>query len=196
MGRRGPKPKPAEIKALKGSPNKQRDALIGAQAQHYGDTIGNLPGGELLTPEFLTKPREREIYRAVVEDLFQRGVIRTHDVWQLARWASLLDRWIHCKLRIDETGGTWTKENRKHYGEILKKSPYWSDLQEIERLLVPLEDRLGLNPLARQTIVKHIVANAMMQPTVIDSRPEPKEAAAPAADDDDPLGFLDGGPLH
>lgn len=86
-------------------------------------------------PDFLTGDRERAIFRKTVEDYLQRRIARAPDFVGFGRWAHYLDAWIRAK----------------EHDEI--------DLQmELERVIRPLEDRLGLSPVARQEILRGLAA--------------------------------------
>lgn len=85
-------------------------------------------------PDWLTSNGARQIFRKVVEDYLQRRIIRAPDFIVAARWAHYLDRWIAAK------DGPLTP------------------LVEMERMMRPLEDRLGLSPAARQDILRGLAA--------------------------------------
>ena len=150
---RGRRAIPDEVKALKGNPGKRRLALKAA-AGEIAKVDG--PRAVLAIPEFLTHDREREIFRKVVEDYLQRRVARAPDLTAYARWASYVHRWIGCKEDL-EGKPTWFKSSSKH-GDLLRRHPIFKDMLDIERVLQSLEDRLGLNPVARQNIMRGLSA--------------------------------------
>jgi phage terminase small subunit len=107
-------------------------------------------------PEFLTAPREREIFRRIVEDFVLRRIARKPDLTAYARWAHYVHRWILCKETLDGKA-TWYKTESNH-GEMLRRHPMFKDQLDLERVLQALEDRLGLNPVARQNIIRGLAA--------------------------------------
>ena len=156
---RGRRPLPDELKALKGNPGKRRLKL----SDHAQDRSA-LPvsRAELKIPEFLTGAREREIFRRAVEDYLQRRIARAQDLTAYARWATYLAMWIESKekLKGEETYFTSTLK----HGQQLRRHPLFRDMLDLERVMQSLEDRLGLNPVARQAIVRGLNAMSMVGP--------------------------------
>lgn len=107
-------------------------------------------------PEFLVGERERAIYSKVVDEYLQRRIAKATDVMAYARWAHYLDRWISCKELLHGKP-TFFKSTSVH-GELLRRHPVFKDQLDLERLLQSLEDRLGLNPVARQNIIRGLAA--------------------------------------
>ena len=183
MGR-GRRPLPAEVKALKGNPGKRRLALEPPQRLD----MSVLPPPAL--PSFLTDVREQEIYRRVIDDILQRRVARSTDIDSYGRWAVYLHRWIGCKEWL-EGKPTFIKQ-----GDRLVRHPMFRDMLDLEHALVMLEDRLGLNPAARQTIIRGLAAMpAAMKQTEQTSEAEPDVPGAaptpsPEGQAQSPLGFL------
>ncbi len=150
---RGRRALPDEVKALKGNPGKRRLALKSASA---GAGRPTAPSIALVIPEFLTHDRERDIFRKIVDDYLQRRIARAPDLIAYARWASYVHRWVSCKEQLDGKP-TWFKSVSKH-GDLLRRHPLFKDMLDLERVLEALEDRLGLNPTARQNIIRGLSA--------------------------------------
>jgi phage terminase small subunit len=149
---RGRRAQPDAVKALKGNPGKRKLALEGAAGK--GASSPKLPAFAM--PEFLVHEREKTIFRAVVEDYLQRRVARAPDLTAYARWATYVHRWVQCKEFL-EGKATWFKIESKH-GQRLARHPMFKDMIDLERMLQSLEDRLGLNPVARQNIIRGLSA--------------------------------------
>jgi hypothetical protein len=140
---------PDAIKALKGNPGKRKLLLTGA-----GNAVAfAAKPAAIEVPRFLTADREREIFRSAID--LVRWVVHAPDIIGLARWAVYLDMWISAK---------------EHFTEF-------RTLRDLEKLLQSLEDRIGLNPAARQRIVSGLASAAF-------SGELPEEAA------NSPVGFL------
>lgn len=187
---RGRRPIPDEIKELKGNPGKRRLSLDKARGK---SDAAPKPAAALQIPEFLSGVREREIFRRVVEDYLQRRVARAPDLTAYGRWAHYLDRWIICKETL-QGKATYFKSESKH-GTLLRRHPVFKDQLDLERVLQSLEDRLGLNPVARQNIMKGLAALPPAlgdlfgdEPPPTDSPREPEQA--PQAPVESPLAFL------
>lgn len=190
---RGRRALPDEVKALKGNPGKRRLALKSA----IGDAVKPESAKVALTiPEFLTQPREVEIFRKVVDDYLQRRIARAPDLTAYARWASYVHRWVSCKEQLDGKP-TWFKSISKH-GDLLRRHPLFKDMLDLERVMQSLEDRLGLNPTARQNIIRGLSAMPAAlgglfgdEPSVEGEKPEMPDAPTGEGPPPlSPLGFL------
>lgn len=145
MGRRGPKGDPDDVQAFKGNPNRKKlfveDYIVPTQP---------LPDVDI--PDFLTYERERELFKRVVNDFIHRRIARPADVSAFARWAVYLNRWMAAKEFMD--GKHTFYKSVTHAGERFVPAPQWKDMLDLERCICSLEDRLGLNPVARQSIIR------------------------------------------
>lgn len=180
---RGRKPIPAEIKVLKGNPGKRRLAIAGKS-----DADQDL--GSLKTPEFLTGPDEKKVFRLICDELALRRFVRTTDIMGLARWASYMAKWIRATKDLGRKKAYY--ETKSRHGSLLRVHPLHVIIRDMERLLLPLEDRLGLNPAARQTILKGMMPGAGAAADLFPETKAPAPSAATPAESvaNDPLGFL------
>jgi phage terminase small subunit len=152
---RGRRAQPDAVKALKGNPGK-RKLLLEKGADSAAPAPAKLP--PLQIPEFLEHEREIAIFRKVVEDYLQRRIARPADLTQYARWASYLHQWVTCKEQITKNKGRTYYLVESNHGKRLARLPSFKDMLDLERVLQSLEDRLGLNPAARQNIIKGLQA--------------------------------------
>lgn len=190
---RGRRAIPDEVKALKGNPGKRRLALKTASGEA---AKAEAPKLALAVPEFLTHERERDIFRKVIDEYLQRRIARAPDIPTYARWASYLHRWIDCKEQL-EGKPTWFTSTSKH-GELLRRHPVFKDMLDLERVLQSLEDRLGLNPVARQNIIKGLSAMPAALGGLFGGEEQAPETDKPVAPElpgtgsapPSPLGFL------
>ena len=150
---RGRHAQPDAVKALKGNPGKRKLALDNAGKE---DPHARTVSPPVLPPDFLTHDREKAIFTKVVTDYLQRRIARPVDITAYGRWASYVHRWVSCKEQLG-TQSTWYKVVSNH-GERLARHPMFKDMLDIERVLQSLEDRLGLNPAARQNILRGLSA--------------------------------------
>ncbi len=142
---RGRKALPDEIKALKGNPGKRRLNLDAPDAP-----------GKIEVPKYLVQNVEKAVFKRVSEEINRLRFIRNTDVDALARWAYYLAKWIGLKKRVDAKNADVYYETKSKHGKMLRTHPIFASLLQIERVLVSLEDRLGLNPVSRQQIVRGI----------------------------------------
>lgn len=134
---------------------------------------GNAKGGRLPPPEnvvtfpglakpieipaFLTGEIERAIFRTIVEDYLQRRVARPPDYFAYGRYAHYMQEWMSCKSEIDCDGRMLVLADGE--GKSTKQRSIAVKHQfELESLLRQLEDRLGLNPMARTSIMRAMTA--------------------------------------
>lgn len=192
---RGRRSQPDEVKALKGNPGKRRLALTKKPAAKPARTRAPVTP----IPAFLTDKREREIFRRIVDDYLQRRIARTPDLTAYARWAHYVHRWIDCKEKLDARGGDTFFESESKHGKLLRRHPLFKDQLDVERVLQSLEDRLGLNPIARQNLIRGLAAlpPALGELFGDDEKPrsEAPEPDAPAKSPEvpapeSPLGYL------
>lgn len=197
---RGRRAQPDAVKALKGNPGKRKLALA---KRAKGDPSPGAKSQALAIPEFLTQEREREIFRRIVDDYLQRRIARSVDLTAYARWASYVHRWVTCKEKLDGKA-TYFKSTSKH-GDLLRRHPLFKDMLDLERVMQSLEDRLGLNPIARQNIIKGLSAMpAALGGLFGDDQPASDDKSQPDDPSPDqqppavsPLGFLqEAGKIH
>jgi P27 family predicted phage terminase small subunit len=180
---RGRKPLPDAVKAAKGNPGKRR--LV---------SMAEEPAAALKTPEFLTGAEERRVFRLVCDELVQRRFVRETDVNGLARWASYMAKWIRATKDLGKKRSYY--ETASRHGKMLRVHPLHVIIRDMERLLIPLEDRLGLNPAARQTIIRGMMMPAgqgTLFPEPVKPETSPEQLVDPSAVQPahaDALGFL------
>jgi hypothetical protein len=166
---RGRRRIPDEIVALKGERRHHRQPeRVAVPAGLFQPILDTAP-----IPEFVDRPQERAAFRTTIEDYLQRGVARVGDLTAYGRWAVYVQLFAEVKQKIVAESA---------HLETQRRSPLVRTLKDIEEMLRALEDRLGLNPMARQQIIRTL--------TVV---PAPTRLADDAKSDDEPvspLGFL------
>jgi phage terminase small subunit len=178
---RGRKAIPDAIHALKGNPSKRRLHLEAPATQMEGPAV--LPA--VAPPDFLTDPREQEIFRRVVDDILQRRVARQADLGAYGRWAVYLHRWIRAKQHLDNAEANPQPKSGKP-SQRPDRHPSFREMLDLEHVLQRLEDRLGLNPAARQAIISRLSAI----PPAISNMVAEETKPAPPPDSSNPLAYL------
>ena len=143
---RGRRAQPDELKAMRGNPGRRKLSLGSRRAR------GSLPGALEIMPGFLTQEREKELFTRVIDEYLQRRIARPSDANAYARYCAWLHRWWIAKEMLD--GKTTWYESTSNHGKLARRHPLFKDMIDIERVLESLEDRLGLNVVARQNIVR------------------------------------------
>lgn len=190
---RGRRAQPDEIKALKGNPGKRKLALEGIGKRERSVRAPQQFAPEM--PDYLTQEGERKAFAMAVESL-PGNVARRSDTHAIARWATWLNIWVAAKLKLDGKAH-WYESESKH-GRLFREHPLSRRLNQAETHLVVLEDRLGLNIVARNNIVHRLFQMPGPPPGGLfgDERADDK-TDVPIADDGvpepeaiSPLGFL------
>ena len=197
MRGRGRRPKPVEIKHALGNPGKRPLPPLTTDLRPpaiYAETLR--PD----VPEFLTEVDERVAFEAAVA-LLPPGILRKCDTFVLARWAYWLAVWTRSK-RLLEGKAHWIESDTTRQGKIMRTHPIARRMQEAEENCTRLEDRCGLSPASRNSIIHRLFAlpanPGLPQPMpapIADG--EPQQPQEPAVEDNNPLGFLQrAGRLH
>jgi P27 family predicted phage terminase small subunit len=194
----GRPPRPAAEKAALGNPGHRPIKQNETAPEHVEPARGAL---RVPVPDWLTGEREREIYARVAGELSARRIARKGDLNAYARYAHYLDRWVGCKERLNDKETFFISESK--HGKLLRRHPVFKDMLDLERVLQSLEDRLGLNPVARQNILRGLMAlpaglagdlfeeNEKPAPAASGEAPDmPDAPPMPEAPDEDALGFL------
>lgn len=156
MGKRGPPKTPSTVLQLRGSPR------------------GNRATSEP-KPDTKTKPKApawlradaRAVYQALSRQLHGMGVLGLTDQVALARYATVLVRWIEAETFLEKHGQTWLKRGRspgkdklgrRKPGPILETRiyPQVRIAKSLSEELTKLEDRLGLSPSARANLIANV----------------------------------------
>ena len=191
---RGRRAQPDAVKALKGNPGKRKLSLEGGKQE--GVVGAERQKAVVSIPEFLTHDREKVIFTRIIEDYLQRRIARPVDITAYGRWASYVHRWVSCKDQLD--GKATGYKIASNHGERLARHPMFKDMLDIERVLQSLEDRLGLNPVARQNIIRGLSAMPAALGGLFGDEPHPDdkpasempEGDAPEAPPPTPLNYL------
>lgn len=183
---RGRKALPDEIKALKGNPGKRR---LNLGRETTAEESPNIPA-----PAFVSSATERQIFARVCEALAAARFVRRTDADALGRWAVYLARWVSIKKRLDGKKADVYYETKSKHGKMLRVHPLFASLFKVEQHLMALEDRLGLNPTSRQSIVRGLINAPSLPPGDLFAdgaeKPAAPEKPAAMAADEGPLGFL------
>jgi P27 family predicted phage terminase small subunit len=171
------------LKALRGNPHGHKLELKRAAADAIPPPATPMP---VEIPAFLTTERSREIFRRIIDDYLQNRIARRADIAAFGRWACYLDRWIDVKHDLD--GRVLTYETVSKHGKLIRRHPDFQVMTDLERLLQSLEDRLGLNPIARQNYLRGLAALPAPLAGLFNDGREQKQTGEPQPDN--PLGFL------
>lgn len=144
---RGRRALPDEVKALKGNPGKRRLIL---------EQVDN-DAGPVKAPSYITTVMEREIFKRVSAQLSSVRFIKATDSDALARWAVWMAKWVDIKKRLSAKRADVYYETKSKHGKMLRAHPLYASMIQIDKQLMALEDRIGLNPTSRQAILRGLI---------------------------------------
>jgi P27 family predicted phage terminase small subunit len=149
MGRRA---KPAEVAQAQGNPGHRKLAVTPAAVPKLG----------VEAPHWLAKDA-RTIWAELVTVLGPLNFVKQTDVVAVARYADHLARYIRLSAEVSKKGGIAYETSTPH-GTMQRLHPNFAALVRTESMLVTLEDRIGMSPAARQSLMTRAAAGLGMSP--------------------------------
>lgn len=141
---RGPKPKPAAVKAQRGAVRSSRKpppvAVEAAPAAVRGPRAPAWLDGEGLVE-----------WNARAGMLSAAKLLTEIDVGAFARYCANVARWRSMMVKVKAEGETYEVESA--HGKYIRAHPLAARMDSLEVRLIALEDRFGLNPAERQRIM-------------------------------------------
>lgn len=192
MGRRGPKPQPASVKAAKGNAGRRpigTDPALPADGASAStapdDQAAEATSVIAIEPPDWLKKEGLEIWNQRAPQLIRQRLMTATDVVPFARYCRNLARWLKMQRVIDKEGETYESESA--HGKLKRAHPAFLIADRIERGLLAIEDRFGINPAERQRIYAARAAAGNMPQDLFgrgQQRPTPPGAQPTAAPTD------------
>jgi P27 family predicted phage terminase small subunit len=156
--------------------------------------LPDLPAGGVQPPMWLKK-EGLKIWERLAPPLRQAKLLSQSDAETFARYCRNFARWLKMQKDIDREGEAYESESQ--WGKLKRVNPSFLIADRIERQLLAVEDRFGLNPAERQRIFAARAA-ASAPSGLFDQSAAPErrsdDAAAqptqPADPEQGPVGFL------
>lgn len=171
----GPKPQPAEIKALKGNPGRRPLAPAPADLGLFSSE-----------PPKSLKRKPKAVWKHFAEAWRGLRFIRASDEPALERYCHDLAAWRDVTDRLEKVDGN-IYETKSTHGTMLRVHPYFLVQDRLAKRLEAFEDRFGLNPASRQRIMLGMAAQAGGGPKLPLDEPGAEKPAPPAGS---PIGML------
>jgi P27 family predicted phage terminase small subunit len=144
---RGRKSKPAAVKIAQGNPGK-RKIVENKRVKAVDPRLSRFSPPDWLVDEVALK-----VWSDTADDLVKLNFLRPSDRHSFARYCAHLSKWVAASKIIDTEGDHY--ETKSVTGELLKRLNPMVKVREIaEKHLIELEDRFGLNPTARQKMLR------------------------------------------
>ncbi len=190
--KRGSKGTPDSVKALRGNPGKRKVVEASAKAQ---ETVAAPAAPVLAPPSFIAGDDVAlEMWKRFAAD-YLPGLpyIKPSDSLVLARWCKAMSQWVAVSRELQH--GMIVYETESKHGKMLRMHPLFQAQGRLEDRLIKIEDRLGLNPMARQALIRGVVTSGFLspdapQPKAAEDDPDLFEAAAEPAAPPSPVGLL------
>lgn len=177
---KGRRPEPAEMQAAKGDPGKRgRDRIVETDAL---EVLADQP------PPQITG-LAAEVWRELLPSLRQAKFVRRTDHQAFARYCNDVARYWRVTQELDEEGETyWTDTN---HGKMKRINPTFIVQERLHKRIEAAEDRIGLNPAARQQMM-------LRQATVATPGDLFDRQSKPALEEETagPVGILGRAPIH
>ena len=107
-------------------------------------------------------PAAREIWAKLAPELERLKFLRATDLFAFTRYCQYAARWIEINKALKTKDLSYWTESA--HGKMQRDNPQFRHLVIIEKRLEDLEDRFGLNPMARQRIMLGMAAAAPQLP--------------------------------
>jgi P27 family predicted phage terminase small subunit len=142
MGRRGPKPQPGAVKEQKAPVRSRQRKTIAAQQPA-------VQGGAVSAPSWL-RAEGLKIFLRLSPRLIGMKLLTEADTPAFARYCKHYARWLELQKRLDDKGDIYEIETAS--GTVRRADPAFTMADRLDRMMLALEDRFGLNPAERQRI--------------------------------------------
>lgn len=140
MGLRGPAPTPTAILRLTGTWRSKRNPA-------EPKPLRILPK----PPIKLNKVAAR-IWRELIDELSQMGVIGNIDRRSLARYCHLTARWLKCEEFIADKGSIYVIKEKDGSVRYIQQYPQVSEANKLAAQLTRLEQEFGMTPASRARV--------------------------------------------
>lgn len=164
----GRRPKPLALKEAQGFPGK-KPKIKKAAALESATALDSMASPTKLDPA------SRRVWQHLVPMLRERKFIQTTDLRTLARYCKFLSLFEAIAPSVTATNVVVTTVSDAVTMDRLNKN--FLALLHLDNRLEKLEDRFGLSPSARQTLLSHAASQAPRLPFE-DQRPAEQSAAA------------------
>lgn len=178
---RGRRPAPAAVKEARGNPG--RRPLGDATAPALGDDA------LIAAPDWLND-EAASIWTRLAPDLAQMRLLARPDVATFGRYCHLFAQWLKASAAVEKSG--MVVQTTSEHVTMDRLSKHFQAQLLLEKRLVDLEDRFGLNPANRQRIfaLRAAGAGGGQAPQLPLGGNAEKPAGAEAAPPQGPVGLL------
>ena len=113
-------------------------------------------------PEFLT-PEGLAVWQRLQPLMSSLRFVRATDELTLGRYCDQFALWLKLRKQVEDQGATVTTSSA-HVQDMLRVNPAFRAMMSIEDKLTAFEDRFGLSPAARQSLLTRMAAGGVDLP--------------------------------
>lgn len=159
---RGPKPAPEGVKAQKSAVRSTRSNAAVDEA--VASEATKAPAKSAIEPPAWLKDEGLKIWRRISPRLVQAKLLSSADTETFGRYCRNFARWLKLQAQLDSEGETYEAETYLSNGLLAEPEaanvrrtlkrvhPAFTIADRLERQLLAIEDRFGINPAERQRI--------------------------------------------
>lgn len=164
--KRGSKGTPDAIKATRGNPGKRKLQPEIAEISKPASPVSQ--SAYLAAPDFIADDEVATgLWRKfVAEYLPALPYIKPSDTLGLARWCKAMSQWVAVNTMLSNEMIVYETESK--HGKMLRMHPLFQAQGRLEDRLLKIEDRLGLNPMARQALLKGLSLSGFLAGDSVD----------------------------
>jgi P27 family predicted phage terminase small subunit len=168
---RGPKPKSGELAELQGNPGHRAVITTPDAVEPIAETA----------PDFVRNAEARRIWSHLMPQLRGLRFVKSTDEIAVGRYCLHLARFIALDAKIEAENGNVTYTTNTLHGSMERLHPNFAAMMRIEEALVKIEDRIGMSPAARQSLLTRIIPAGSEPPTtgLTDPRTQPAQPQSP-----------------
>lgn len=145
---RGRKGKPGELAERQGNPGHR-------EIVKTPDVVGQIPTD---APPTLTNARARDLWATLIPQLRSLSFVKSTDLNLVARYCMHLARFLALNEKIEGASGEVSYTTETTHGTMQRLHPNFAAMMRIEAALVAIEDRIGLSPASRQSLMVRAAA--------------------------------------
>ena len=142
---RGRRTEPAAVKIAKGNPGKRPISASSTEATDL----------KRIAPKELSTAA-RKIWDQLAPELVRLRFLKESDRAAFSRYCEYFSRWWELTAILAKEGDSYWTESL--HGKMQRINPNFQIRDRLEQRLQSLEDRMGLNPAARQQIMQRLAA--------------------------------------
>ena len=181
MGK-GRKPIPGEIREQMGNPGHRKIAKSDSVSLELRSDV----------PDFLQDEAAIEAWNKFHPLLKGMSFLKAENYRAIGAYCAAIADWVKAREQLLQQGFTYETESAHMTGKLLRINPLHRVRLDLEKIIIRYEEKLGISPLDRQSLLNHIIGSGAHSDTV---RASEEGATSPdMLDLENPMNFAFGSP--